>query len=107
MRSEQPKIITKEDGSKWVWCSFHKDYSPIEGFGVIKDTTQPRSMCRKCEAYKQKLRNQKDYFYIKKSDAELAYEILTSLGYELDSQKPLHTQFCEKHNLQEKNKVKK
>lgn len=94
-----PRKILDEDGEVLYYCSAHEGYSPREAFGSLTGSDKPRGKCRKCESEYTKLRNQGKLPIKKKTDKQLAEEILTDLGYQLDSEVPLWVQFMMKHEM--------
>jgi len=94
-----PRKILDEDGQVLYYCSAHEGYSPREAFGNLTGTNKPRTKCRACENEYTKLRYRGQTPTQKKTDKQLAEEILTDLGYQLDSEVPLWVQFMMKHEM--------
>ena len=93
------KIIRDEDGNKLVYCSKHKGYSHMSEFGTLTNSDRPRSQCRLCERNGANKRRDPNYVKVRKTDKELATEILTDLGYDVNSEVPLWIQFMMRHEM--------
>jgi hypothetical protein len=93
------KIIIDENGNRMVFCSQHKEYTPIEEFGLQPSSNYPRSACKRCEAKASSKRRSPDYVKVRKSDREVALEILAELGYNVNSEVPLWIQFMMRHEM--------
>jgi hypothetical protein len=92
--NRQEKFKIDSEGNSLYWCGYHKDYAPIEGFGV-KDSI-PRGRCRKCEALVERLKRLKKNSL---TEDEKVAEFLAILGYKKEDPSTIYEQFLAKHQL--------
>lgn len=80
-------------------CIFCRVVKPLDNFVKHKQCSDGRgNMCKDC--YNQKKRDQRfDNRAVSKEDRQMVHDILTRLGYNLNSDIPVHQQFLIKHNL--------
>lgn len=80
----------REDGI-YVWCYAEEIFKPESEFEIYSSNKNVYFRnCKECgDANTRRLRNER----------ELSFELLKSLGYDVEGEIPIHVQFNKKHNL--------
>lgn len=74
-------------------------YKPIDKFVKCKKSPDGRTnRCKPCKNYHQR-EARKDNMIMKKYEIELSKQLLQYMGYDTNSDIPVHEQFSIKHNL--------
>jgi hypothetical protein len=95
--------IIEENGKRLAYCNAHKEYLPIEDFGVVKALGTPRPKCRKCEAALSRAQHARERLLRdNRTDEEVAMDILKLLGYDLNNEVPVWQQFLIRHQIVER-----
>jgi len=98
MRSVQSERLILRDGEEFCWCTSHQEYLPCEGFYIREKTgTGFDYKCKQCLKDLQK-QNRAKTAIPKINEREIANDILTRLGYDLNSDIPVHEQLMKKYN---------
>ena len=87
------------DGREWCYCSSHDGWLPCSEFGKVKKyTTGYNYRCKECALSKipSKYNPRKTQTFNEENSVR---EILKIIGYNPDSQIPVHEQFLIKHDL--------
>ena len=84
------KTELREDGL-YVWCNAEETFKPEYEFDRYQNIkTIYFKNCKECGGVNSlRMRNEK----------EISLELLKSLGYDVESDTPIHVQFNKKHNL--------
>jgi translation initiation factor 2 beta subunit (eIF-2beta)/eIF-5 len=84
------KTELREDGL-YVWCSAEETYRPEQEFDKYQSIkTIYFTNCKQCGGVNSlRMKNEK----------QISIELLKSLGYDTESETPIHVQFNIKHNL--------
>ena len=93
----------KELKSFYVNCYMKGGYE-----ARCKMCKKSKILCRKKEDVKRgrpQLKNQPQLWNVRKSDWIESYEFLKKIGYDLSSDKTIHEQFCEKHNIKPRKRM--
>jgi hypothetical protein len=83
-----------------LWCRGCEQYLPFQEFRENSSEFGYATKCFDCELYHPPAEPFKNSNLIKQqNDRQRANEILTMLGYDIESPEPIHKQFEKKHNL--------
>ena len=97
---KEPKVIVGDNNQILVFCTFAGEYKPAELFYEWKSSNNGYSpSCINCTFLKRTghggIKQDRNEQYEKKSqeDVRMAKEILTKLGYDVNSEIPVYQQF--------------
>ena len=89
--------------------SFYVNAYMKDGYEArCKICKKSKILCRKKEYVKRgrpQLKNQPQLWNVRKKDWIETYEFLKKIGYDLSSNKTIHEQFCEKHNIKPRKRM--
>jgi hypothetical protein len=99
MRSQESKRLIKQGDTLLCWCVSHKEYLPCDQF-YIRDRTSTGYdyNCSTCIKEQSKKNRAKKNTIPKVSERELSNNLLTRLGYDLESDLTVHEQFIQKYH---------
>lgn len=93
MRNYDVIRVIEKNGEKLQLCTNCEEYLPFESFTVNQRTSTKRNyVCKTC--HNSKVRSRKKVVV---SDKIVSDQILTSLGYDVESDIPIHEQFKIRH----------
>ena len=94
MKLQLFKRLENRDGVNWCFCSGHSDWHPCDEFYLGK---HGHGYQYHCKPYLNKIQ----HFGVapKENDLVIAREMLSRMGYDINSDKTIHQQFLNKHDL--------
>ena len=89
--------IYDDDGNELWYCSYHQEHEPRECFYASKTTGRGfQTYCKEAQrTYNGRV--EKSVKDSKIPGKEIVYHILTKLGYDVESDVPIHVQFDLRH----------
>ncbi len=81
------------EGNLYVWCHRESGYRPVELFEKYNENNGYYMSCRECDP---------DSYFKFDQNHKGARQLLTALGYDVNSDKSVHQQFTEKWKIYEK-----
>jgi hypothetical protein len=99
MQSPESKRLIKRDGELFCWCVKHNDYFPCEDFYKRDRTSTGYDYnCMTCIKEQAKKSREKHRAIPKENEKQISDHILTRLGYDTQSDVPVHEQFLKKYH---------
>jgi hypothetical protein len=99
MQFQQSERMIKQEGVSLCWCAMHKEYLPCDQFYIRERTgTGYDYNCMTCIKEQAKRSREKNRSIPKENEKQISDHILTRLGYDTQSDIPVHEQFLKKYH---------